>query len=39
MVIFATIAERKIMGACQKRIGPNTTGYLGLLQALADGVK
>jgi NADH:ubiquinone oxidoreductase subunit H len=38
-VIFATIAERKIKGACQRRIGPNTVGYKGTLQALTDGVK
>nr|NP_150362.1 NADH dehydrogenase subunit 1 [Rhizophydium sp. 136]AAK84292.1 NADH dehydrogenase subunit 1 [Rhizophydium sp. 136] len=39
MVIFSTLAERKVMGSCQKRLGPNTVGYLGTLQALADGVK
>ena len=27
------------MGACQKRLGPNTVGYLGLIQPLTDGVK
>jgi NADH-ubiquinone oxidoreductase chain 1 len=30
MVIFATLAERKVMGSMQRRIGPNTVGYLGL---------
>lgn len=39
MVIFATLAERKVMGSMQRRIGPNTVGYLGLLQALTDGLK
>jgi len=38
-VIFATLTERKIKGACQRRIGPNTTGWLGLLQPLTDGIK
>jgi NADH:ubiquinone oxidoreductase subunit H len=33
MVIFATLSERKVMGACQRRIGPNTVGIYGLLQA------
>ena len=32
MVVFATLAERKVMGACQRRIGPNTVGVWGLLQ-------
>ncbi|KAJ2996084.1 hypothetical protein HDV02_000184 [Globomyces sp. JEL0801] len=32
-------AERKIKGGCQRRIGPNTVGLYGLLQALTDGVK
>jgi len=27
------------MGAMQRRIGPNTVGYLGLLQPFADGIK
>jgi NADH-quinone oxidoreductase subunit H len=38
-VIFATLAERKVMGSMQRRIGPNTVGYLGLLQPLTDGLK
>lgn len=39
MVIFATLAERKVKGSKQRRIGPNTVGYLGLLQPLTDGIK
>ena len=39
MVIFTTLAERKVMGSMQRRVGPNTVGYLGLLQALTDGLK
>ena len=38
-VAFFTVAERKIMGAIQRRKGPNVIGFLGLLQALADGLK
>jgi NADH-quinone oxidoreductase subunit H len=38
-VAFFTVAERKIMGAIQHRQGPNVTGFLGLLQAVADAVK
>jgi len=37
-VAFFTVAERKVMGAIQRRRGPNVIGYLGLLQALADGL-
>lgn len=38
-VAFFVVAERKIMGAIQRRRGPNVVGFLGLLQALADGLK
>ena len=38
-VAFFTVAERKIMGAIQRRRGPNVVGFMGLLQALADGLK
>ena len=38
-VAFVTVAERKVMGALQRRQGPNVVGFLGLLQALADGLK
>jgi len=38
-VAYFTIAERKIMGAIQRRRGPNYIGYIGLLQPLADGLK
>jgi len=38
-VAYFTIAERKIMGAVQRRRGPNFIGYIGLLQPLADGLK
>ena len=38
-IAFFTIAERKIMASIQRRRGPNITGYWGLLQPFADGVK
>jgi NADH-quinone oxidoreductase subunit H len=38
-VAYFTIAERKIMGAIQRRRGPNVVGFIGILQPLADGLK
>lgn len=38
-VAYFTLAERKIMGAIQRRRGPNVIGVYGLLQPLADGLK
>ena len=38
-VAYLTYAERKIMGAMQRRQGPMTVGPFGLLQPIADGVK
>ena len=38
-VAFVTIAERKTMASMQRRLGPNSTGYYGLLQAFADALK
>jgi len=39
VVAFVTIAERKTMAGMQRRLGPNSVGYYGLLQAFADALK
>jgi len=36
---FLTLAERKVLGRVQNRPGPNRTGWAGLLQPFADGIK
>ena len=36
---YYTYAERKVMGAMQRRQGPMTVGPFGLLQPIADGIK
>jgi len=38
-VAYFTLAERKILGAIQRRRGPNVIGVYGLLQPLSDGLK
>ena len=38
-IAYLTLAERKIMGSMQQRFGPNSVGFLGLMQPMADGLK
>ena len=38
-VSYYTLAERKVIGAMQVRIGPNRTGFFGILQPFADAAK
>lgn len=39
VVAYVTVAERKTMASMQRRLGPNSVGPYGLLQAFADALK
>lgn len=38
-IAYITLAERKVMGSMQRRVGPNILGYYGIIQPIIDGVK
>lgn len=38
-IAFMTIIERKQLAAHQRRVGPNSVGYYGVLQPFADALK
>nr|YP_010155314.1 NADH dehydrogenase subunit 1 [Heterobothrium okamotoi]QQX28228.1 NADH dehydrogenase subunit 1 [Heterobothrium okamotoi] len=38
-VFFFVLIERKLLGVCQSRLGPQKVSFLGLLQSLADFIK
>jgi NADH:ubiquinone oxidoreductase subunit H len=38
-IAYITLAERKIMGRMQRRIGPNKVGIIGIIQPIVDGIK
>jgi NADH-ubiquinone oxidoreductase chain 1 len=39
VVAWVTILERKVLAATQRRVGPNSVGYYGILQPFSDALK
>ena len=39
IVALVTLAERKVLGSMHRRLGPNSVGVYGILQAFADAIK
>ena len=38
-IAMLTLIERKVIGSCQRRLGPEKSGLYGLLHPISDGVK